>query len=149
MGKDEIIQGLKTYNKWRRGDETIPQPNPTELGILIDQAIKELEKERWIKIKIEDFENIQLGLKNFLFQDKKGLMYVSRWFRYMDYEYYQELPEPIILNDKNKKLRYIFCSKIGYNIIHLDFSFDKLKDAKEAKKGTHFKIYDSYKNKYL
>jgi hypothetical protein len=47
MTKQEIIEGLKTYNKWRRGDETIPQPNPTELGILIDQAIKELKKPKF------------------------------------------------------------------------------------------------------
>ncbi len=46
MTRQEIIEGLKSYNKWRRGDEKIPQPHPTELGILIDQAIKELEKKK-------------------------------------------------------------------------------------------------------
>jgi len=47
MTKQEIIKQLKIYNLWRRGDESIPQPNPTELGLLIDQAVKELEKPKF------------------------------------------------------------------------------------------------------
>ena len=34
---------LEYYNEWRRGAET-PQPNPKELGKLIDFVIKELKK---------------------------------------------------------------------------------------------------------
>lgn len=35
---------LELYNKWRRGAEDIEQPNPTELGMLIDEVVKELRK---------------------------------------------------------------------------------------------------------
>jgi hypothetical protein len=35
---------LELYNKWRRDEEDIPQPNPTEIGIWIDEAVKELRK---------------------------------------------------------------------------------------------------------
>lgn len=34
---------LEYYNEWRRGAET-PQPNPKELGKLIEFVIKELKK---------------------------------------------------------------------------------------------------------
>ena len=34
---------LRHYNKWRRGDETIEQPNPTELGELLDTVADRLE----------------------------------------------------------------------------------------------------------
>ena len=39
----EIALYLRTYNKWRRGDESLEQPNPTELGIMIEQACRVLE----------------------------------------------------------------------------------------------------------
>lgn len=42
MGIKEIIEKLKTLNEWRRGGE-IDQPNPTECGFVIDEAIKNLE----------------------------------------------------------------------------------------------------------
>ena len=28
----ELIEKLKKYNAWRRGDETVPQPHPQEVG---------------------------------------------------------------------------------------------------------------------
>lgn len=34
---------LKNYNKWRRGAE-IPQPDPKELGIAIDEILNYFEK---------------------------------------------------------------------------------------------------------
>jgi len=46
-----MIKELKQFNKWRRGDETLPQPNATEIGLLIDkvvvilETIKEMQKE--------------------------------------------------------------------------------------------------------
>jgi hypothetical protein len=43
-GRTKLANDLERYNKWRRGDEDIEQPNPTELGILIDEVIKELRK---------------------------------------------------------------------------------------------------------
>lgn len=36
---EEIVDFLANYNKWRRGDDTIPMPDPNELGEVIDQAI--------------------------------------------------------------------------------------------------------------
>jgi hypothetical protein len=42
--RTNLANELERYNKWRRGAEDIEQPNPTELGILIDEVIKELRK---------------------------------------------------------------------------------------------------------
>src|SRR5690554_4870124 len=39
----ELIEKLKNYNRWRRGDETVPQPHPQEVGEMIDQTIEALE----------------------------------------------------------------------------------------------------------
>lgn len=38
-----LVEKLKSYNRWRRGDETIPQPSPKEVGEIIDQAIEAIE----------------------------------------------------------------------------------------------------------
>ena len=38
-----LSKELRRYNKWRRGSDTIPQPNPTELGKLIEDAADRLE----------------------------------------------------------------------------------------------------------
>ena len=40
----ETISVLETYNKWRRGDETIPQPEPFEIGGAIDAAVRLLRE---------------------------------------------------------------------------------------------------------
>lgn len=40
--RTNLANELELYNKWRRGAEDIEQPNPTELGILIDEVVKEL-----------------------------------------------------------------------------------------------------------
>ena len=39
---ETIIKYLQLYNKWRRGDESMGQPNPTEMGKLIDEACEKL-----------------------------------------------------------------------------------------------------------
>ena len=39
----KLIKKLKKYNRWRRGDETVPQPHPQEVGEMIDQAVAALE----------------------------------------------------------------------------------------------------------
>lgn len=36
----QAIVTLELYNKWRRGDEELEQPNPTDIGIAIDTLIK-------------------------------------------------------------------------------------------------------------
>ena len=35
---------LRELNRWRRGDETLEQPDPTDLGKMIDDAADRLEK---------------------------------------------------------------------------------------------------------
>ena len=35
---------LIAYQKWRRGDESIAQPHPKDIGKALDWAIRELEK---------------------------------------------------------------------------------------------------------
>lgn len=43
LTKNEIVEGLKIYNDWRRGAD-IEQMNPTDIGQLIDGAINLLER---------------------------------------------------------------------------------------------------------
>lgn len=40
----KTIEFLQRYNQWRRGDESIEQPDPTEIGIAIDDTIKIIQK---------------------------------------------------------------------------------------------------------
>ena len=35
----QTIETLRRFNQWRRGDESIEQPDPTEIGVAIDNAI--------------------------------------------------------------------------------------------------------------
>lgn len=42
--RTKLANELERYNKWRRGAEGIEHPNPTELGMLIDDVVKELRK---------------------------------------------------------------------------------------------------------
>lgn len=44
MTKQQTIDFLINFNKWRRGSETIEMPNPKEIGIAIDLAIKFLKQ---------------------------------------------------------------------------------------------------------
>ena len=39
----EVIEIIKNYNAWRRGSKGYNQPNPTELGLCIDQAVEMLK----------------------------------------------------------------------------------------------------------
>lgn len=38
-----LVEKLKNYNRWRRGDDSIPQPSPKEVGEMIAQAIEALK----------------------------------------------------------------------------------------------------------
>lgn len=38
-----LVEKLKNYNRWRRGDKTVPQPASKEVGEMIDQAIEAIE----------------------------------------------------------------------------------------------------------
>lgn len=44
MTRKEALKILHIFQKWRRGSNTIPMPNPKEIGIAIDVAIRELRK---------------------------------------------------------------------------------------------------------
>ena len=52
MKVKEIIKYLHNYQKWRRGAD-LPMPNPKELGIAIDGAIRELRNFQRLKIKLD------------------------------------------------------------------------------------------------
>lgn len=52
MNVKGIIKYLHNYQKWRRG-ANIPFPNPKELGIAIDGAIRELRNFQRLKIKLD------------------------------------------------------------------------------------------------
>ena len=51
MKVKEIIKYLHNYQKGRRGADR-PMPNPKELGIAIDGAIRELRNFQRLKIKL-------------------------------------------------------------------------------------------------
>lgn len=42
--RTNLANELERYNLWRRGAEDIEQPNPMELGILIDEVVEELRR---------------------------------------------------------------------------------------------------------
>lgn len=44
MSAEETIVDLATYNLWRRGEETIEMPSPSEIGATIDEAVNLLRK---------------------------------------------------------------------------------------------------------
>jgi len=44
MTTETAIHILELYNKWRRADEDMEMPDPKQLGLAIDCAIKELKK---------------------------------------------------------------------------------------------------------
>jgi len=39
---NSVIDDLTRYNAWRRGSDDIKQPDPTELGLLIEDSIEYL-----------------------------------------------------------------------------------------------------------
>ena len=97
MTKEEIIKGLKKANKWRRGCEKTPQPNPTDLGILIDEAINELEKHKWILVSDRlPTENDANMYSKVLSQKESGDIITMFFYQVTDQDFisWQPLPEP-------------------------------------------------------
>ncbi|MBK8478125.1 MAG: hypothetical protein IPL39_18010 [Opitutaceae bacterium] len=43
MTDAELITSLRQFNRWRRGDEAEPMPDPRRVGELIDRAADRLE----------------------------------------------------------------------------------------------------------
>ena len=46
MTKEEVRMFLITYNKWRRGCEDTKMPEPRDIGVAIDYAIKYMKDGR-------------------------------------------------------------------------------------------------------
>ena len=46
----ELAAALRRINAWRRGDETIPMPEPAEFGRLLDLAAERLERKPGQKV---------------------------------------------------------------------------------------------------
>ena len=40
-----LAEFLQRYNDWRRGDNSLPMPDPKQLGIALDEAIALLKKQ--------------------------------------------------------------------------------------------------------
>ena len=54
MKLKQAVEILKKHNKWRRGDENITQPAPSQLGIAIDMVVSEFkDKEAYKSDAIE------------------------------------------------------------------------------------------------
>ena len=53
MTPTEVINILRQFNEWRRGDEDIPQPDPREIGEAIDAAVEMIERQERIFDVIE------------------------------------------------------------------------------------------------
>jgi len=40
----ELSAQIRQFNRWRRGDETLEQPHPAEIGLMLDAAAERLEE---------------------------------------------------------------------------------------------------------
>lgn len=59
MTTTETIETLRNFNRWRRGDDGIEQPEPALIGLAIENACLGLEYFRWkvdeLESAVEDF----------------------------------------------------------------------------------------------
>lgn len=56
MTLKDAIEVLRRHNKWRRGDDSVPETNPKLLGEAIDTVIKKFDTE----ITVHEFIELQL-----------------------------------------------------------------------------------------
>jgi hypothetical protein len=57
----ELSAQIREFNRWRRGDETLQQPQPAEIGLMLDAAAKRLEKlERQLEQERQDRKQADL-----------------------------------------------------------------------------------------
>jgi len=49
MTADQVVAFLKNYNQWRRGDDSVEQPHPKDVGEAIDAAIHLLAERKSAK----------------------------------------------------------------------------------------------------
>ena len=54
MTLNEVITILRNFNKWRRGNENIPQLDAREIGKAIDAAIEMIERMREIEVALRE-----------------------------------------------------------------------------------------------
>lgn len=59
MTTTETIKTLRNFNRWRRGDDGITQPSPTDIGNAIDAACDRIEE---LETNIYDFIEHNLHL---------------------------------------------------------------------------------------
>ena len=61
MTADQVVAFLKNYNQWRRGDDSVEQPHPKELGEAIDAAIHLLSSRKSAKNRRGAEREMQTG----------------------------------------------------------------------------------------
>ena len=54
MTPAEVTTILRNFNKWRRGNENIPQLDAREIGKAIDAAIEMIERMREIEVALRE-----------------------------------------------------------------------------------------------
>ena len=60
----DIVQFLRTFNRWRRGDANLEQPCPSVVGQMIDAVCDELETlKRQRDEACADYERVCRALK--------------------------------------------------------------------------------------
>jgi len=93
-----VVFSIEDYDRFAIRTETkIPQPNPTELGILINEAINELEKPKWILVSDRlPSENDANMYSKVLSQKESGDIITMFFYQvtYQDFIAWQPLPDP-------------------------------------------------------
>ncbi len=57
----ELSAQIRQFNRWRRGDETLEQPHPAEIGLMLDAAAERLEElERQLEQERQDRKQADL-----------------------------------------------------------------------------------------
>jgi hypothetical protein len=70
---------LREFNRWRRGDETLEQPNPADIGAMIDEAADRLEElERELAVWKHEAKRLEAELAKF---DETAIEW---WCEYQD-----------------------------------------------------------------
>jgi hypothetical protein len=77
ISKQKVASFLKKFNKWRRGDENMRQPDPKEIGIMIELAIEYLG---------DKMPNKKIPIDIWVARDKddKLYLYIHKPYKYKD-----------------------------------------------------------------
>jgi len=75
----ELSAQIRQFNRWRRGDETLEQPQPAEIGLMLDAAADRLEElEREVAVWKQESKRLAKELDYF---DETS---ISWWCEYQD-----------------------------------------------------------------